>query len=102
VYSSSLHIIVTTLCSFSPSPVIYQSTHHLHSDTAMIEKRPLRVSNVSGATGDYPEAMARMVRSGNVQVITGDWLSEMNIAWNAITKRDVNVGDVSGSSAGAK
>ncbi|GKT97015.1 DUF1446 domain protein [Colletotrichum tofieldiae] len=34
--------------------------------------------------------MARMIRSGNVQVITGDWLSEMNIAWNAITKRDVD------------
>lgn len=28
----------------------------------------------------------RMVRSGNVKVITGDWLSEMNIAWNAITQ----------------
>lgn len=56
----------------------------------MIEKPPLRVGNVSGATGDHPEAMARMVRSGDVQVITGDWLSEMNIAWNAITKRDVD------------
>jgi hypothetical protein len=30
--------------------------------------------------------MARMVRTGNVDIITGDWLSEMNIAWNAITK----------------
>lgn len=29
-----------------------------------------------------------MVREGNVDVITGDWLSEMNIAWNAITKAD--------------
>jgi hypothetical protein len=34
--------------------------------------------------------MARMVRSGNVHVITGDWLSEMNIAWNAITKQEVD------------
>ncbi|KAJ4149181.1 hypothetical protein NW754_000621 [Fusarium falciforme] len=34
--------------------------------------------------------MARMVRSGNVNVITGDWLSEMNIAWNAITKQEVD------------
>ena len=31
-----------------------------------------------------------MVASGNVDVITGDWLSEMNIAWNAIVKRDVD------------
>ena len=29
-----------------------------------------------------------MVREGDVDVITGDWLSEMNIAWNAITKAD--------------
>jgi uncharacterized protein YihD (DUF1040 family) len=29
-----------------------------------------------------------MVRDGNVDVITGDWLSEMNIAWNAIVKKD--------------
>ncbi|OHE92895.1 hypothetical protein CORC01_11762 [Colletotrichum orchidophilum] len=56
----------------------------------MIDKPPIRIGNVSGATGDHPHAMARMLRSGNVQVITGDWLSEMNIAWNAITKRDVD------------
>ncbi|KAK1498992.1 hypothetical protein CCUS01_02612 [Colletotrichum cuscutae] len=56
----------------------------------MIDKPPIRIGNVSGATGDHPHAMARMLRSVNVQVITGDWLSEMNIAWNAITKRDVD------------
>lgn len=27
-----------------------------------------------------------MVREGNVDIIAGDWLSEMNIAWNAIAK----------------
>ncbi|KAK1570109.1 uncharacterized protein LY79DRAFT_527406 [Colletotrichum navitas] len=58
----------------------------------MIEKPPIRIGNVSGATGDHPHAMARMIRSGNVQVITGDWLSEMNIAWNAIARRDVDPG----------
>jgi hypothetical protein len=30
--------------------------------------------------------MSRMVETGNVDIITGDWLSEMNIAWNAIAK----------------
>jgi Acyclic terpene utilisation family protein AtuA len=30
--------------------------------------------------------MSRMVAGGAVDVITGDWLSEMNIAWNAIAK----------------
>ena len=39
-------------------------------------------------TGDHWNAMQRMVRDGNVDVITGDWLSEMNIAWNAIVKKD--------------
>ncbi|KAI1628687.1 hypothetical protein EDD37DRAFT_16881 [Exophiala viscosa] len=52
----------------------------------MISKRPLRVGNVSGATGDMPTAMSRMVAEPNIDIITGDWLSEMNIAWNAITK----------------
>ncbi|RGP68898.1 hypothetical protein FSPOR_5104 [Fusarium sporotrichioides] len=51
---------------------------------------PIRIGNVSGATGDHPHAMSRMVRTGNVNVITGDWLSEMNIAWNAITKQEVD------------
>jgi hypothetical protein len=49
-------------------------------------KPPIRIGNVSGATGDAPSAMSRMASSGQVDVITGDWLSEMNIAWNAITK----------------
>lgn len=52
----------------------------------MISKRPLRIGNVSGATGDMPSAMSRMVAEPNIDIITGDWLSEMNIAWNAITK----------------
>ncbi|KEF56201.1 uncharacterized protein A1O9_07782 [Exophiala aquamarina CBS 119918] len=54
----------------------------------MINKAPIRIGNVSGATGDMPNAMARMVAEENVDVITGDWLSEMNIAWNAITKKE--------------
>ncbi|KAL7892227.1 hypothetical protein HDV64DRAFT_273550 [Trichoderma sp. TUCIM 5745] len=54
------------------------------------EKPHIRIGNVSGATGDHSHAMARMLRSGNVHVITGDWLSEMNIAWNAITKQEVD------------
>ncbi|KAK6429098.1 hypothetical protein LTR95_014752, partial [Oleoguttula sp. CCFEE 5521] len=54
----------------------------------MPSERNIRIGNVSGATGDAPHAMARMVREGNVDVITGDWLSEMNIAWNAIAKAE--------------
>jgi hypothetical protein len=54
----------------------------------MISKKHIRIGNVSGATGDSPNAMARMVAEDNIDVITGDWLSEMNIAWNAIIKRD--------------
>lgn len=56
----------------------------------MHAKPHIRIGNVSGATGDHPHAMARMVQSGNVHVITGDWLSEMNIAWNSITMQEVD------------
>lgn len=64
---------------------------HSHSyTTKMLDRPPIRIGNVSGATGDHPHAMSRMVRTGNVNVITGDWLSEMNIAWNAITKQEVD------------
>ncbi|KAJ5812490.1 hypothetical protein N7474_008791 [Penicillium riverlandense] len=52
----------------------------------MLSKRAIRIGNVSGATGDNPHAMRRMAQDGNVDVIVGDWLSEMNVAWNAIAK----------------
>ena len=32
--------------------------------------------------------MFRMAQTGNADVISGDWLSEINIAWNAIIKRE--------------
>lgn len=32
--------------------------------------------------------MLRMAQTGDVDFITGDWLSEMNIAWNAIAKAE--------------
>jgi len=50
-------------------------------------RNTIRIGNVSGATGDEPNAMYRMVTQGPVDAIVGDWLSEMNIAWQAITKR---------------
>ncbi|KUL86297.1 hypothetical protein ZTR_08543 [Talaromyces verruculosus] len=49
-------------------------------------KRSIRIGNVSGATGDSPHAMKRIAQDTTVDVIVGDWLSEMNIAWNAIAK----------------
>jgi hypothetical protein len=54
----------------------------------MLDRPPIRIGNVSGATGDHPHAMTRMATDGNVDVIVGDWLSEMNIAWNAIAKAE--------------
>src|ERR1700761_974412 len=53
----------------------------------MIAKPILRIGSVSSTTGDNPYAMARMVQHGKVDVIVGDWLSEMKIAWNAIVKQ---------------
>ncbi|CAG5184826.1 uncharacterized protein ALTATR162_LOCUS11101 [Alternaria atra] len=54
--------------------------------TRLAPQRGIRIGNVSGATGDAPHAMLRMAQTGDVDFITGDWLSEMNIAWNAIAK----------------
>ncbi|THY42564.1 DUF1446-domain-containing protein [Aureobasidium pullulans] len=54
----------------------------------MPTQRHLRIGNCSGATGDAPHAMARMVREADVDVITGDWLCEMNIAWESIRKAE--------------
>ncbi|THW88659.1 DUF1446-domain-containing protein [Aureobasidium pullulans] len=54
----------------------------------MPTQRHVRIGNCSGATGDAPHAMARMVREADVDVITGDWLSEMNIAWESIRKAE--------------
>ncbi|EMC95207.1 hypothetical protein BAUCODRAFT_72418 [Baudoinia panamericana UAMH 10762] len=60
-----------------------------HTNRENGRSRPyIRIGNVSGATGDAANAMARMVQHGDCDVITGDWLSEMNIAWNAITKAE--------------
>jgi hypothetical protein len=60
--------------------------HSITAPDMACPKPPIRIGNVSGATGDAPSAMSRMASSGQVDVITGDWLSEMNIAWNAIAK----------------
>ncbi|KAF2498485.1 duf1446 domain-containing protein [Lophium mytilinum] len=51
-------------------------------------KRPIIIGNVAGAMEDCPYAMHRMVTEGYLDAITGDWLSELNIAWNAIRKHD--------------
>ncbi|KAI2484269.1 DUF1446 domain containing protein [Pyrenophora tritici-repentis] len=47
-------------------------------------KRPVLVANVSGATGDGPLALYRVVREGPVDVVTADYLAKVNIAWLAL------------------
>lgn len=54
------------------------------SPSVELLKSPIRIGNVSGATGDASDAMYRVVTKGHVDAITGDWLWKMNIAWNAI------------------
>ncbi|KAJ4244008.1 hypothetical protein NW762_014621 [Fusarium torreyae] len=51
-------------------------------------KRDIVIGNVAGAMEDCPHAMHRMLSDGPLDAITGDWLSELNIAWNAIRKLD--------------
>ncbi|KAI0136175.1 duf1446 domain-containing protein [Xylariales sp. AK1849] len=52
----------------------------------MEAKRPIIIGNVAGAMEDCPHAMLRMISDGYLDAIAGDWLSELNIAWNAIRK----------------
>ncbi|KLU92249.1 hypothetical protein MAPG_11195 [Magnaporthiopsis poae ATCC 64411] len=42
-------------------------------------RRPVRIANVSGATGDGPLALHRVVREGPVDVVTADYLAEANL-----------------------
>lgn len=61
----------------------HESSHSLHKVSgffAMTDtKRPIRVANASGATGDGPLALHRLVREGPVDVVTADYLAEVNI-----------------------
>ncbi|KAH6977422.1 duf1446 domain-containing protein [Ilyonectria sp. MPI-CAGE-AT-0026] len=51
-------------------------------------KRPIIIGNVAGAMEDCPHAMLRQISDSTLDAVTGDWLSELNIAWNAIRKYD--------------
>ncbi|KAI0126979.1 duf1446 domain-containing protein [Xylariales sp. AK1849] len=51
---------------------------------AQSQKKPVRIANSSGATGDGPDALRRLVRDGPVDIITADYLAEVNIAWLAL------------------
>ncbi|KAH6989822.1 hypothetical protein BKA56DRAFT_477085 [Ilyonectria sp. MPI-CAGE-AT-0026] len=50
-------------------------------------RRAVRIANCSGATGDDPQALGRVVREGPVDFITADYLAEANIAWQALERR---------------
>lgn len=67
--------------------VSYQVCTQIRRMVKMVRgMRDIRIGNVSGATGDHVHAMAQMAAHGGVDVIVGDWLSEMNIVWNAIIR----------------
>lgn len=42
-------------------------------------RRPVRIANCSGFYGDRPSAMAEVLRGGDVDVITGDYLAEVTM-----------------------
>lgn len=49
-------------------------------------KRPVHIANCSGAKGDPGYQMLRQATQGDVDVITGDYLAEWNLATNAIAR----------------
>jgi len=54
------------------------------SGTSKTQRRPIRISNASGVTGDRIDQVYRLARDGDVDAITADYLAEFNIAWKAI------------------
>ncbi|KAH6871221.1 duf1446 domain-containing protein [Thelonectria olida] len=52
------------------------------------QRRPIVIGNVAGAMEDCPHAMLRQISDSEMDAIVGDWLSELNIAWNAIRRYD--------------
>lgn len=47
------------------------------------QKRAIRIANCSGAAGDPGQHMYNQAKYGDVDVVTGDYLAEANIASNA-------------------
>ena len=58
-----------------------------------MRERDIRIGNVSGFFGDRQQALAEMVRHGDVDVITGDYLAEvtMSVLWK-LRRRDPEAG----------
>lgn len=54
------------------------------SGTSKTQRRPIRIGNASGATGDGIDQVYRLARDGDVDAVTADYLAEFNIAWKAI------------------
>jgi Acyclic terpene utilisation family protein AtuA len=51
----------------------------------MSKKAPIRIGNMAGGVGDQHTAFHRMITQGPIDAVVGDWLSEMNIAWRAMS-----------------
>lgn len=59
----------------------------------IVTKNPIRIGNVSGSIFDRVESMKSLLEEETVDAITGDWLSEINLARLALEKNeDVNKG----------
>ncbi|KAF9255370.1 DUF1446-domain-containing protein [Marasmius fiardii PR-910] len=53
-----------------------------------MSRRPIRIGNSSGYSGDGPDQMYRLAVDGPVDAIFADYLAEMNIAWRALEMVD--------------
>ncbi|KAI1843557.1 hypothetical protein JX266_010190 [Neoarthrinium moseri] len=62
------------------------SDHHAASSTGA--KRPIRIAGCSGGVYDRKRAIHDMAKNEDVDVITGDWMSECNMTLRGSDKRD--------------
>lgn len=56
------------------------SLHYLKGPNTKMPRRPVRIANCSGATPDPGDIMLHQATAGPIDVITGDYLAEANLA----------------------
>lgn len=71
-------------------------------DAAYPPKRPIRIGGASGGFTDRQRSILSFARDNDVDVIIGDWMSEMTMQWHGAAKADAaKAGQAPSSGLGA-
>ncbi|MNF97225.1 hypothetical protein D3C84_800450 [compost metagenome] len=53
-----------------------------------MQRKPVRIGNISGSIFDRKESLLSLLSETQVDAVTGDWLSEINLATLALQKKE--------------